>query len=52
MSSSASRFLKQMGWWIFLLVCAFYASYAFYMGLVEILVTVHGVVDGVVDGQR
>jgi uncharacterized membrane protein len=37
MSSSASRFLKQMGWWIFLLVCAFYASYAFYMGLVEIL---------------
>jgi Predicted membrane protein (DUF2306) len=38
MSSSTSSFLKQAGWWIFFLVCAFYASYALYLGIVEILV--------------
>lgn len=37
MSSRTSRFLKQVGWWVFFLVCGFYAFYAFYMGLVEIL---------------
>jgi uncharacterized membrane protein len=29
--------LKQLGWWVFFLVCSFYAAYALYMGLLEIL---------------
>ena len=41
MSSSTRNnrdsFLKQAGWWIFFLVCTFYAFYAFYMGIIEIL---------------
>jgi uncharacterized membrane protein len=35
--NNASSFLKEAGWVIFFLVCAFYAVYAFYMGIVEIL---------------
>lgn len=37
MSRNTKSFLKTGGWWIFFLICAFYASYAFYMGVVEIL---------------
>ena len=29
--------LKQVGWWIFFLICAFYGVYAFYMGSLETL---------------
>jgi len=35
--STADTALKRVGWWLFFLVCALYASYALYMGVVEIL---------------
>lgn len=33
---NTGSFLKQAAWWIFFLICAFYAAYAFYMGILEI----------------
>ena len=29
--------LKQLGWWVFLLICTFYGVFALYMGVVEVL---------------
>ena len=34
---NTGHWLKQAGWWIFFLICVFYAGYAFYMGILEIL---------------
>ena len=33
----ASGFLKQLAWWVFFLICAFYGIFALSMGIVEIL---------------
>ncbi len=35
--NTTSSFLKQLGWWICFLICAFYAIYAFSLGIIEIL---------------
>jgi len=35
--NNTGSLLKQLGWWIFFLICAFYSLYALYMGILEIL---------------
>jgi uncharacterized membrane protein len=32
-----TKHVKQLGWWIFLLICTFYGVFALYVGVVEIL---------------
>jgi uncharacterized membrane protein len=42
--NNKGSFLKQVGWWIFFLISAFYGVFALYMGVVEVL-SLAGVVE-------